>query len=155
MAYEYRAERTIEFAETDMAGIVHFSNYFRFMEATEHYFFRSLGLRLHQEVNGVMHGWVRVHVECDYVSPLRYLDRVAMRLVVVEKREKVLRHAVLFQRIGEDGELGPETARGAMTVVHVMRDRPGGELKAAPMPPEVDAALDAAPAELRHELKLK
>ena len=46
MAYEYRAERTIEFAETDMAGIVHFSNYFRFMEATEHYFFRSLGLHL-------------------------------------------------------------------------------------------------------------
>ena len=47
MAYEYKMTRRIEFAETDMAGIVHFSNFFRMMEATEHAFFRSLGLSIH------------------------------------------------------------------------------------------------------------
>ena len=39
MAYK----RRVEFAETDMAGQVHFSNFFRYMEAAEHAFFRSLG----------------------------------------------------------------------------------------------------------------
>ena len=41
--FEFKLTRRIEFAETDMAGIVHFANFFRMMEATEHAFFRSLG----------------------------------------------------------------------------------------------------------------
>ena len=36
-------ERTVEFSETDMAGIVHYSNFFRYMESAEHAFFRALG----------------------------------------------------------------------------------------------------------------
>ena len=44
MAYEFKAIRRVEFAETDMAGIVHYSNFFRYMETAEHGFFRSLGL---------------------------------------------------------------------------------------------------------------
>ncbi|MBT4624880.1 MAG: acyl-CoA thioesterase, partial [Verrucomicrobia bacterium] len=33
MAYEFKFVRTVEFSETDMAGIVHFSNYCKYMEA--------------------------------------------------------------------------------------------------------------------------
>ena len=47
MAYEYSIVRGVEFSDTDMAGIMHFSNFFRFMEAAEHGFFRSLGLSIH------------------------------------------------------------------------------------------------------------
>ena len=43
MAHEFTLTRRVEFSETDMAGIVHFSNFFRFMESAEHAFFRSLG----------------------------------------------------------------------------------------------------------------
>jgi acyl-CoA thioester hydrolase len=43
MAFEYKVRRRVEFSETDMAGIVHYSNFFRYMEAAEHEFFRSLG----------------------------------------------------------------------------------------------------------------
>ena len=43
MAYEFKATRQVEFSETDMAGIMHFSNFFRFMETAEHGFYRSLG----------------------------------------------------------------------------------------------------------------
>ena len=32
--------------DTDMAGIVHFSNFFRYMERVEHAFFRSLGFSI-------------------------------------------------------------------------------------------------------------
>jgi acyl-CoA thioesterase FadM len=31
MAYEFKAVRSVEFYETDMAGIVHYSNFFRYM----------------------------------------------------------------------------------------------------------------------------
>jgi acyl-CoA thioester hydrolase len=33
MAFEFKLTRRVEFAETDMAGIVHFSNFFRYMES--------------------------------------------------------------------------------------------------------------------------
>jgi len=35
MVYEFKLTRPVDFVETDMAGIMHFSNFFRFMEATE------------------------------------------------------------------------------------------------------------------------
>src|SRR5260221_14772436 len=44
MPYEFKHTRRVEFSDTDMAGIMHFSNFFRFMEATETAFMRSLGL---------------------------------------------------------------------------------------------------------------
>ena len=41
-AHEFTITRRVEFSETDMAGIVHFSNFCRYMEHAEHAFFRSL-----------------------------------------------------------------------------------------------------------------
>ena len=38
MAHEYRTSRRIEFADTDMAGIAHFSRFYVFMEQAEHEF---------------------------------------------------------------------------------------------------------------------
>src|SRR5213078_989612 len=40
----FRTTRRVEFADTDMAGIVHFANFFRYMESAEHEFLRSHGL---------------------------------------------------------------------------------------------------------------
>ena len=37
--------RRVEFSDTDMAGIVHFANFYRYMEQAEHDFFRSLGFQ--------------------------------------------------------------------------------------------------------------
>ena len=43
MPYEFKATRRVEFSDTDMAGIVHFSKFFQYMETVEHGFFRALG----------------------------------------------------------------------------------------------------------------
>ena len=56
MAYEFKVRRRVEFSETDMAGIVHYSNFFRYMEAAEHAFFRSLGLSIHKQPGGAWDG---------------------------------------------------------------------------------------------------
>ena len=46
MPYEFKVVRRVEFSDTDMAGIMHYSNFFRFMETAEHGFFRSLGFSI-------------------------------------------------------------------------------------------------------------
>ena len=60
MPYEFIFSRRVEFAETDMAGIVHFANFYRMMENAEHAFFRSLGFSVHDEFDGQTIGWPRV-----------------------------------------------------------------------------------------------
>ena len=76
MPHEFKLTRRIEFADTDMAGIVHFANFFRMMEATEHAFFRSLGLTIHGHEAGTTTGWPRVSATCDYRAPLRFEEEV-------------------------------------------------------------------------------
>ena len=46
MSASFLYRRRIQFAETDMAGIVHFSRYFRFMEEAEHALWRAAGLSI-------------------------------------------------------------------------------------------------------------
>ena len=74
MAYEFKAIRRVEFADTDMAGIMHYSNFFRFMETAEHAFFRSLGLSIFPRRSDPPVGWPRVHAECDFKRPLAFED---------------------------------------------------------------------------------
>jgi YbgC/YbaW family acyl-CoA thioester hydrolase len=76
MAYEFKITRRVEFSETDMAGIMHYSNYFRFMETAEHQFYRSLGFSVVLAQHNPPLGFPRVHAECDYKRPLRFEDTV-------------------------------------------------------------------------------
>jgi len=57
MAFEFSISRRVQFAETDMAGVVHFSNYFRWMEEVEHAFFRSVGLSVVMQHQGRDISW--------------------------------------------------------------------------------------------------
>ena len=40
MPPQFTYSRRIQFSDTDMAGIVHFANFYRFMEEAEHEMFR-------------------------------------------------------------------------------------------------------------------
>lgn len=80
---QFIATRRVQFSETDMAGIVHFSNFYRWMEETEHEYFRSLGLSI-MEANddGTYLGWPRVSASCSFERPLTYNDEFEVRLDV-------------------------------------------------------------------------
>src|SRR5216110_2631099 len=99
MPYEYKVRRRVEFSETDMAGIVHYSNFFRYMEAAEHEFFRSLGFSVVTMQVDPPVGWPRVHAECDYQQPLRFEDEIEIQLLVSEKRSKSLSYAFRFRKL--------------------------------------------------------
>ncbi len=128
-----------------MAGIVHYSNFFRFMEAAEHAFFRSLGFSVAPRPGATQVGWPRVHASCDYLLPLRFEDLVEIWLLVVEKRSKAITYEFRFQRLNVQPP--QQVARGRLTVVCIAR-QPDGGLKATTIPDEIAARIEVAPAEL-------
>ena len=145
MACEFKATRRVEFSETDMAGIVHYSNFFRYMETAEHGFFRSLGFSVVMEHFETPMGWPRVHAECDYRQPLRFEDEVEIHLLVSEKKSKSLSYLFKFRKL--NGPEPVEVARGSLTVVCVTKQA-DGKMAAAPIPKVFADKIEVAPKEL-------
>lgn len=141
MPSHFALTRTVEFSETDMAGIVHYSNFFRYMESAEHAFFRSLGFSVAARPGAPRVGWPRVHASCDYHRPLRFEDRVEIRMRVVEKRSKSLGYEFRFFKLG--GAEPEEVARGRLTVVCVAHHS-DGTMKAVPIPEEIARSIEVS-----------
>lgn len=143
MPCEFKLIHRVAFAETDMAGIMHFSNFFRFMEETEHAFLRSLGFSVHMEDAGRTLGWPRVRAACDFKQPLRFEDQVEVHLLVRVKKEKSLTYEFVFRKL--DGQAAVEVARGLLTVVCAAMDRQSGKMKAVPIPASVASRIEPTP----------
>ncbi len=88
--HELTIQRKVEFSDTDMAGIVHFSRLIVFMENAEHAFIEALGASVHMDHDGVHLGWPRVAVEAQFKSPARFNDIVDIHLRVLRKGSKAL-----------------------------------------------------------------
>jgi YbgC/YbaW family acyl-CoA thioester hydrolase len=107
---EFSITRRVQFAETDMAGIMHFANYFRLMEEVEHGFLRSLGLSVSMQFEGMHVGWPRVSAGCDYFGPVRFEDEIALRLRVIRVGDKSFSYEVDFEVAGKRVALGKTTS---------------------------------------------
>ncbi len=94
-----------------MAGVMHFSNYFRWMEEVEHAFFRSMDMSVVQPHDGATVSWPRVHVSCEYLAPLRFEDVVEVQLTITDVREKSVTYEASFM------SKGVRTARGRVKMV--------------------------------------
>jgi acyl-CoA thioester hydrolase len=145
MAFEFNVTRRVEFSETDMAGIVHFANFFRYMEQAEHAFYRSLGASVIMNDQNPPLGFPRVHAECDYRRPIRFEDMIEVHLLVREKRAKVLSYVFKFRNLTENGP-SEEIARGVLTVVCVAHF-PDGRMSSVPIPDVLASKIEVAPAE--------
>ena len=143
MAYEFKHIRLVSFSDTDMGGIVHFANFFRYMEQAEHAFYRSLGLAIHVREGVRTVGWPRVAASCEFKAPLRFDNDVEVHLLVREKTAKSITYAFVFRKIEKDGMT--DVAMGAVTVVSVAIDPVSGAIKSMPMPRDFDEKIDVAP----------
>src|SRR5262245_32661893 len=150
MPYEFTLSHRVEFAETDMAGIVHFANFYRMMENTEHAFFRSLGFSVHGIVDGVPIGWPRVSASCDFFKPLRFEETVDIQLLVAEVRNRRLRY--LFRSWKDAAGARTEIAGGNVSTVCATLDKATGKIVAVPIPESVRAAIQPAPPSVLTEL---
>jgi len=148
MPYEFKATRRVEFSETDMEGIMHFSNFFRFMETAECGFIRSLGYSIALGRNGLSVGLPRVHAECQYHSPLRFEDEVLIHLLVEKKGRRSLTYQFRFYHLNDEKQR--LVARGRLTAVCVKRKK-DGTMKAVELPAVLADKIHAAPADLLAE----
>jgi YbgC/YbaW family acyl-CoA thioester hydrolase len=138
MPSRFTYPRRATFAETDVAGIVHFANFVRYMEEAEHEFLRSLGISVHPGTAGPgAVGWPRVSVSCEFRKPLRFEDEFVVEVLVEEVRPR----AVVYQHRVWLGEA--LCAVGRVTAVCVSLE----SMRAVALPEAVVAALQPAPPE--------
>ena len=134
MAHEFRTTRRIEWSDTDTAGIIHFANYFRFMEQVEHEFLRSVGLSCMMELDGQVVTWPRVSATCDFVKPLRFEDVVNVELAVERIGGKSVTYSFRFSKDGD------EVARGRLVTACCRKDASG--LTGIEIPSAIRAKLE-------------
>ena len=136
----FTTTRRVEFHDTDMAGIMHFANFFRYMESAEHEFLRSIGHVVHRVDGGIASGWPRVNASCDYRQPARFDEVLTVRVFLDEIRRRSVRYRFEFD--AADG--ATRVADGSLTVACVRLDQVSGGIEAVEIPDELRAALEAA-----------
>jgi len=136
MLPRFSITRRINFAETDMAGVMHFSHYFRLMEEVEHEFFRSRGLSVVMHDGGREISWPRVSASCEYSGPLRFEDVVELQLKITRIGSKSLSYEVDFVKDGQ------RVATGKLTSVCVAVE--AGKFSPTAIPAAIRRRLEAA-----------
>ena len=109
MPITYTATRRVEFSDTDLAGIVHFSKFFLYMESVEQEFLRSIGTSVVTEFQGDRLGWPRMSASCDYKSPAFFQDELTVELRIIRKGNKSLTYGYTFTHndtLIAEGEIG-------------------------------------------------
>src|SRR5438874_12994115 len=93
--------RRVEFHDTDTANIVHFSNFFRFMEEAEVEFLRSRGLHVSWKDGDLRYGFPRVSASCDFLKPARFEDLLEVAVTLEKIGEKSVTYSHEIRREGE------------------------------------------------------
>lgn len=127
--------RRVQFHETDMAGVVHFSRYFLYMEEAEHELWRAAGLSIHPRQGDT--GWPRVHASFDYHRALRFEDEFEVHIRIVAIEERAIRYECRLAR----GET--RIATGRFTVACASRE-PNQPMRGIPIPPQIRARFAVA-----------
>lgn len=136
---QFTCQRRVEFADTDMAGIIHFSSYYRYMEECEHAYLRSLGFSVVLKLpDGDIVSWPRVRTSCAYYVPVRFEDVLDVRLFVVRKGVKSLTYDIEFLHDGK------RIARGSLKTVCCLHKH-ANPLISIPIPEEMDRLIQESP----------
>lgn len=131
----FRYARRVFFYETDLAGVVHFSCYFRYMEEAEHALWRAAGLTVDRA--GADIGYPRVSATFDYISPLFFEDELTVVARVHAASRRTIKYSFVFTR----GATAIGT--GWLTTACATR-QDDGSMRAVAVPPGVVSALRAA-----------
>ena len=138
MPSEFRYSRRVQFAETDLAGIVHFSTLFRYIEEAEHALWRSCGLSIAERGSAL--GWPRLNAALEFRNPLRFEEEFEVLVRIAALKRRTIDYEFVLRR----GDT--LIALGTMSAVCV-RKSPDGTMKAAEIPSEIGDKLRAFVAE--------
>jgi len=132
----FTTTRRVDFGDTDMAGIMHFANFFRFMESAEIDFLHTIGLTVSWREGNVKWGFPRVSASCDYRKPARFEDVLTIAVTI----EKLGAKSVSY-RFDFANQRGEAIAVGRITTVFCRSDGPD-HLESVEMPPAIRAKLE-------------
>jgi YbgC/YbaW family acyl-CoA thioester hydrolase len=127
---EFRLRRRVNFYDVDHARVVHFSNYYRYMEEAEYGLWRAAGINL---AIGDF-GFPRVAASFDFHAPLRFDDEFEVHLAIAAIGRSSIRYACRISR----GDT--RVATGSMTVVCVSPE----SMRPAPLPPDRRDRIEVA-----------
>ena len=113
----FRHRRRVQFYETDAAGIVHFSWYFRYFEEAEHALWREAGMSIHPEPPPV--GWPRVSASCDFHKALKFEQEIDISIGIIDMTNRTITYA------GEITRNGERVARGTWRIAAVKKLQDG------------------------------
>jgi acyl-CoA thioester hydrolase len=125
---QFTYRRRVQFYETDLAGIVHFSWYPRYMEEAEHAMWRAAGLSI--KPAGMDLGFARVSVSVEFHAPLYFEEEFDVDVRIESISRRSIRYACTITRDGV------KIATGTMAAVCV-QSRPGEPFKAVEIPKEI------------------
>lgn len=134
MASEFKYRRRVQFAETDLAGIVHFSTMFRYLEEAEHAMWRAAGLTIAERGSDL--GWPRLGAALEFRNPLRFEEEFEVWVRIGALKTRTLEYEFTIVR----GQT--VIAVGTMTAVCV-RKLPNGTMRAGEIPAEIRKSLQA------------
>lgn len=149
MAYEHTSTRRIEFSETDMAGLVHFSNFFKYMETAERDFFEAVGLELISTNPGELVGWPRARAECKFSAPLRFGDTIDIHLAVKALKDRAIDYQFRIFRRNSDGS-HTQAGKGHMTTIFA-QVADDGALQSTRLTEEIRAKINEAPLDVLNQ----
>ena len=136
MTSEYRLRRRVQFHETDTAGIVHFSWFYRYMEEAEHALWRAAGLSIAPRDATV--GFPRVAASFDFHRPLRFEDEFEVHIRIAAIGARSLRYAA---RVTKDATA---IATGNLTIACIAKGQ-GAPFRSTAIPPEIASRFAVAP----------
>jgi len=123
-----RVQRRVLFSETDVAGIVHFSNFFRYFEDAEHALWREAGLSVHPDKALV--GWPRVAASCTFHKALKFEQEFEIAVHISE----ISRRTISFAGTMTSG--GERIASGAWKIASITK-LPDGTMRSVEIPAHV------------------
>ena len=129
-----------------MAGLVHFSNFFKYMETSERDFFEAAGVDLILTEPGELVGWPRARAECKFSAPLRFGDTIDIHLAVKSVKDRAIDYQFRIFRRNKDGSR-TQAGKGHMTTILAKVDE-SGELQSAELSDDLRKRISEAPAEV-------
>jgi acyl-CoA thioester hydrolase len=132
MPSELRQRRRVQFSETDAAGIVHFSCFFRYFEDAEHALWREAGLSIHPENSPI--GWPRVAASCEFHRALKFEQEFEVTIRIAEMTRRTISYTCEISREGD------RVATGMLKIACVAK-LPDGTMRSTDIPGEIAERL--------------
>jgi YbgC/YbaW family acyl-CoA thioester hydrolase len=116
---EYRYRRRVQFADTDQAGVVHFSWIVKYMEEAEHALWREAGLTI-APADGIV-AYPRVALSVDFAAPLHFEEEFEVHIRIEAISRRTIRYAHTIRRGDTVIATGTMTAASVCKVPAPMR----------------------------------